>query len=87
MAKDFCFSQSPCGYIANHFGMMPCSCHNLFETVARERLDRPGLKKIEPIWQVRIVCLNCNRATPWCEDWSTAVKRWNDSLREDAANG
>lgn len=87
MAKVFSFSQSPCGYVAKHYGIKPCSCHNLFETEVQERLDRPGLKIIEPIWQVRIVCLNCDRATPWCEDLSTAVKLWNDSLREEAANG
>ena len=87
MAKDFCFSQSPCGYIAKHYGIMPCLCHNLYEMVVKERLDIAGSQIIAPIWQVRIVCINCNRATPWCEDLSTAVKRWNDSLREEAANG
>lgn len=87
MANHFCFSQSPCGYIAKHYGLKPCLCYNPFETEVQERLDRAGSERTAPIWQVRIVCRNCNKTTPWCEDLSTAVKRWNDSLREDAANG
>ena len=87
MAKNFS-PQSPCDYIAQNYGLKPCLCHNPFETEVQvqERLDRAGFERTEPIWQVRIVCRNCNKTTPWREDLSTAVKLWNDSL-EEAANG
>lgn len=37
---------------------------------------------IAPIWEVRIVCRNCGKATRWCSSYSQALKVWNGKEQE-----
>ena len=82
MAKD-----PPYLSAAKSLGLNYCTCNNPFDTEFQSMFIQSYSPTLAPTLLVRIVCKNCNRATPYCESVSEAVRLWNDLHREEAANG
>ena len=82
MAKD-----RPNLSAAKFLGLKYCTCHNPFDTEVQSILIASYSPILAPALLVRIVCKSCNRATPYCESVSEAIRLWNDSLSKESANG
>lgn len=82
MAKDLPYLSA-----AKSLGLKHCTCHNPFDTEFQSMLIASYSPILAPALLVRIVCKSCNRATPYCESVSEAIRLWNDSLSKESANG
>ena len=58
----------------------PCTCYVPFEMVVQQREfnNGDGISFRPP--EVRIVCMNCGRATSWCDSVEDAAKMWNGGV-------
>lgn len=68
--------------LVQDFGVRHCTCNYQDVMQAQERLTESAMPLIMPLWEVRIICPNCYRASPWCHDFKSAVKFWNESLEK-----
>ena len=60
-----------------------CPCyHPKGRTIQKREFDRRN-PMIMPLIQFRIFCEDCGRTTPWCIDFDTAAKFWNESIEKE----
>ena len=62
-----------------------CPCYSPFDLYVQER--ECVIKSESPVIRsefdtnVRLLCDNCGRSSPWCEDLDKAIKYWNESIQ------
>ena len=72
--------------LSEAFGLRYCICDYPDIMQTQERITESASPLIKPLWEVRIFCPNCYRASPWCRDFPTAVLLWNEAIVNRGSN-
>lgn len=60
-----------------------CPCHHPDDLCVQDREIKSASPVIMPTHEIRILCDNCGRVSPWCMDFDTAAKFWNESIDKE----
>lgn len=60
--------------------LAPCNCD--CSLVKLELRSTPSASPmVAPLYEVRIVCENCKRSSPWAEDYKVVQSFWNEMVK------
>ena len=60
-----------------------CPCHHPDDLYVQDREIKSASPVIMPTHEIRILCDHCGRVSPWCIDFDTAAKFWNESIEKE----